>query len=141
MNTTINKFAPAGSYLSLIGQFPLRPIRNEREYKAAKSVMERLAVRGEENLDTGERDYLDGLDEFILAYDRDAWTDRPRRGTPRQRLRSLVTDSTTTPRELEKILHCGHSLVSMLLSGKRELSKDNIRALAKHFKLSADYFL
>jgi antitoxin component HigA of HigAB toxin-antitoxin module len=103
--------------------------------------MERLAIRGESGLDRGERDYLDGLDEFISAYDKRALSDRPRRGTPRQRLRSLMEDSGTTPRNLEKILRCGHSLVSLVLSGKRELSKDNIRALAKHFKLSADYFL
>src|SRR5277367_65844 len=108
MNTTISRFAPAGSYLRLIEEFPLRPIRNEREYKAARAVMERLAVRGEEGLDQGERDYLDGLDEFISTYDQNAWTDRPRRGTPRQRLRSLMEDSATTPRDLEKILHCGH---------------------------------
>jgi HTH-type transcriptional regulator / antitoxin HigA len=141
MSTTISRFAPTGSYLRLIGEFPLRPIRNEREYKAARALMEQLVVRGEEGLDQGERDYLDGLDEFLSTYDQNAWTDRPRRGTPRQRLRSLMEDSATTPRDLQKILHCGHSLVSLVLGGKRELSKDNIRALAKHFKLSADYFL
>lgn len=141
MSTTTHEFAPPDSYLKLVRKFPLRPIRNEREYKAAAAVMERLAVRGENDLDEGERDYLDGLDEFISAYDQKAWTDRPRRGTPRQRLRSLVDDTGTAPRELAKILRCGHSLVSLLLSGKRELSKDNVRALARHFKLSADYFL
>jgi HTH-type transcriptional regulator / antitoxin HigA len=141
MSTTISRFAPTSSYLRLIEEFPLRPIRNEREYKAARAVMERLAVRGEKSLDQGERDYLDGLDEFISTYDQNAWNDRPRRGTPRQRLRSLMEDSATTPRDLEKILHCGHSLVSLVLGGKRELSKDNIRALAKHFRLSADFFL
>jgi HTH-type transcriptional regulator/antitoxin HigA len=135
------KFTPTDSYLKLIHEFPLRPIRNDDEYKAATAVMERLAVRGEDGLDSGERDYLDGLDEFISTFDQKALTGRPRRGTPRQRLRSLMEDTTTTPGELEKIFHCGHSLISLVLSGKRELSKDNIRALAKHFKLSADYFL
>jgi HTH-type transcriptional regulator/antitoxin HigA len=141
MSIATSKYAPSSGYLKLIGEFPLRPIRSEREYKAARAVMERLAVRGEQGLDQGEMDYLEGLDEFIAAYDQKALTDRPRHGTPRQRLRSLLDDSATTPRDLEKILHCSHSLVSLLLSGKRELSKDNIRALAKHFKLSADYFL
>jgi len=103
--------------------------------------MERLAIRVENALDPGERDYLDGLDEFISAYDQTALIDRPRRGTPRQRLRSLIEDTGATPRDLQRILRCGHSLVSLVLSGKRELSKDNVRALAKHFKLSADYFL
>jgi HTH-type transcriptional regulator/antitoxin HigA len=141
MSTTASRFAPMDSYLNLVREFPLRPIRNDVEYKAATAVMERLAIRGENGLDAGERDYLDGLDEFISAYDQRALIDRPRRGTPRQRLRSLMDDTATTPRNLEKILRCGHSLVSLVLSGKRELSKDNIRALAKHFKLSADYFL
>jgi antitoxin component HigA of HigAB toxin-antitoxin module len=139
--TTSNKTALADSYLKLIHEFPLRPIRNDGEYKAATRVMERLAIRGEDELDPGERDYLDGLDEFISSYDRKTQSDRLRRGTPRSRLRSLIKDTATTPRDLEKILECGHSLVSLVLSGKRELSKDNIRALAKHFKLSADYFL
>jgi antitoxin component HigA of HigAB toxin-antitoxin module len=141
MSTATSKFAPMGSYLRLVGEFPLRPIRDDVEYKAATAVMERLAIRGEDGLDRGERDYLDGLDEFISAYDKRVLIDRPRRGTPRQRLRSLIEDTDTTPRDLEKILRCGHSLISLVLSGKRELSKDNIRALAKHFKLSADYFL
>jgi len=141
MKTAISKFAPPGSYLKLIGEFPLRPLRNETEYKAAKAVMERLALRGENGLDDGERDYLDGLDEFISIYDQGALADRPRRGTPWQRLQSLMEDSATTTEDLEKILRCSRSLVSLTLSGKRELSKDNIRALAKHFKLGADYFL
>lgn len=103
--------------------------------------MERLVVRGEDDLDSGERDYLDGLDQFIALYDRSVLADRPLRGTPRSRLRSLMDDTGTTQRDLEKILRCGHSLVSLVLGGKRERSKDNIRALARHFKLSADYFL
>jgi len=135
------KFAPTDSYLKLIRQFPLRPIRNDAEYKAATVIMEQLAIRGEDDLDPGQRDYLDGLDEFISAFDRKALADRPRRGSPRQRLRSLMHDTATTPRDLEKILRCGHSLVSLMLSGKRAMSKENIKALATHFKLSADYFL
>ena len=141
MSVLTTRFTPSASYLKLIAKFPLRPIRSEAEYKAALAVMERLAIRGEDDIDEGERDYLDALDEFISAHDQNTWTDRAHRGSPRQRLRSLLKDSATTPADLQKILRCSHSLVSLLLSGKRELSKDNIRALAKHFKLSADYFL
>ncbi|MGD0390230.1 MAG: helix-turn-helix domain-containing protein [Tepidisphaeraceae bacterium] len=141
MSLATSKFAPTDGYLRLVRQFPLRPIRNEGEYKAATALMERLAIQGENGLDPGERDYLDGLDEFISAYDQRALVDRPRRGTPRQRLRSLMEDTGVTPRDLQRILRCGHSLVSLVLSGKRELSKNNIRALARHFKLGADYFL
>ena len=44
--------------------------------------MERLAIRGEDSLDSGERDYLDGLDQFITTYDQQALSNHPRRGTP-----------------------------------------------------------
>lgn len=141
MSRAAVKFAPATSYLRLIHELPLRPIRSDPEYRKAIAIMQRLALLGEEGLDAGQRDYLDGLDEFIRAYDQKMLTDRPRRGTPRQRLQSLMRDSATSRQDLERLLHCGHSLVSLMLSGKRELSKDNIRALANHFKLSADYFL
>jgi HTH-type transcriptional regulator/antitoxin HigA len=141
MTTLTSKFVPTDSYLKLICEYPLRPLRSDAEYKAATAVMERLAIRGEDALDEGERDYLDGLDQFISSYDQKALASRPRRGTPRRRLQGLMEDTATTPRDLEKILHCGHSLVSLLLNGNRQLSKDNVLALAKHFKLSADYFL
>jgi antitoxin component HigA of HigAB toxin-antitoxin module len=52
-----------------------------------------------------------------------------------------MQDTATTPRAMEKILRCSHSLVSLMLSGKRAMSKENIKALAGHFRLSADYFL
>lgn len=141
MSATASKFVPTHSYLRLVREFALRPIRNDREYKAATVVMERLAIRGEDHLDAGERDYLDALDEFISSYDRNALAGRPLRGTPGRRLRSLMEDAAITPRDLERILGCGHSLVSLVLGGKRQLSKNNIRTLAKHFRLSADYFL
>jgi HTH-type transcriptional regulator/antitoxin HigA len=141
MTVATTKFAPTGSYLKLVRRFPLRPIRSEEEYKAATAVMEELALRGEDNLDPGQRDYLDALDEFIASHDRKALAVRPRRGTPGQRMRSIMNDSGTTAKEMEAILSCSRSLVSLILSGKRELSKDNIRALANYFKLSADYFL
>lgn len=103
--------------------------------------MERLAIRGEDNLDEGERDYLDGLDQFISTCGQKTAMSAPRGRSPRQRLRSLMEDTAMPSRDLHKILRCSHSLISLVLSGKRELSKDNVRALAKHFRLSANYFL
>ena len=141
MTAAISHFVPAPSYLKLVRAFPLRPIRSDREYKAATAVMTHLVVRGEDDLDSGERDYLDALDAFISIYDNADRAPRRLRGTPQQRLRSLMEDSATTRHDLAKLLHCSDSLVSLILSGRRELSKENIRTLAGHFKLSADYFL
>lgn len=135
------RFAATDAYMELVRQFPLRPIRRESDYKAALQVMRQLAVIDESQLDAGQRDYLDALDEFISAYDRQSGALRVRRGPMHMRLKHLLQDSGKSPSDLEKILRCGRTLVSLLLNGKRELSKENIRSLSRYFKLSADYFL
>ena len=43
--------------------------------------------------------------------------------------------------KLAKLLGRSQPLVSLLLSGKRDLSKENVKKLAAHFKLDAGYFL
>ncbi len=134
------KFKVADSYLALIHQFPLDPIRNDDEYGAATSVMEQLAVRGEDDLDDGERDYLDALDEFVSAYDR-IHVDLDDNSTPLERLKYILAQSETSPAAMKQILGCSQSLVSMIVNGDRELSKENIRVLAAHFCLDAGYFL
>ena len=139
--TKTKKIVVADSYLKLIRQFPLRPLRNGSDYEAAIAVAEKLYVRGEDDLDAGERDYLDGLDEFIAAYDHKHFSLGADDPTPLQRLKYVLSESGTTPTALREILDCSQPLVSMILSGDRELSKDNIRALARHFKVDAGLFL
>ena len=128
------------SYLKLVMEFPLRPIKSAVEYDQATAVMEKLAVAGEKNLDKGQLDYLDALDQFIMLYDQEHFSFPPDKRSPLERLNYIVTESRTTPAKLQKILNCSQSLVSMILSGSRELSKDNIKALAAHFKLDPGYF-
>lgn len=128
------------SYLKLIHRFPLRMIRNEREYDSAIKVLEELALRGEDDLNEGERDYLDALDELLSLYDQRHFSLGADKRTSLQRLRYLLEQSGTTAGKLKQILDCSQSLVSMILSGQRELSKDNIARLAAHFKLNAGHF-
>jgi antitoxin component HigA of HigAB toxin-antitoxin module len=141
MSLKTKSSAVADSYLKLIMQFPLKPIASHTEYDRAIAVMEKLAVMGEENLDQGQHDYLDGLCEFIMLYDRKHFAFPPDTRTPLQRLKYLLTESETTPAKLQKILGCSQPLVSMILNGSRELSKENIKALAAHFHMQAGYFL
>jgi HTH-type transcriptional regulator / antitoxin HigA len=128
------------SYLELIHRFPLRIIRDEREYGAAVKLMEELALRGENDLNAGERDYLDTLDELISLYDRRHYSLGQDRKTPLQRLHYLLDQTETTPGMLRQILGCSQSLVSMIVNGERELSKENITKLAGHFKVNVGYF-
>src|SRR5437879_2542869 len=62
-------------YLAMIHSFPLRPLRSEREYDAALSVLNSLAVRPEGSLDPGEQDYFDTLTMLVEAYDQEHYHD------------------------------------------------------------------
>jgi len=58
------------NYFALVKRFPLRPIRNAREYDAAVELMNTLAVRDEGMLDPGQQDYLDTLTLLVESYDK-----------------------------------------------------------------------
>jgi HTH-type transcriptional regulator/antitoxin HigA len=127
-------------YLELVLRYPLRPIRGERDYDTAVAMASELAVREEKDLDRGERDYLDALDVFIAEYDRRHHVlDLPGR-TPIQILRHLMEEAEMSVSDLGRILG-SQPAASMVLQGKRELSKGHIRKLADHFKVRGDLFL
>lgn len=131
----------APSYLALLKRFPLRPIRSESDYDAASAVLDRLVVRDENTLDEGETDYLEMLELLIEDYDERHFQPRPDKRTPGQRLKELMHQTSMTPVDLRSLLEVSQPLVSLILSGKRELSKANIKRLAEHFRLDAGYFL
>jgi antitoxin component HigA of HigAB toxin-antitoxin module len=81
------------------------------------------------------------LSELIDAYDRANHPMPRRRGTAHQRLLALVESSHTTPSKLQKILALSQPQVSLILAGKRGLSKTSALRLARHFNLGTDYFL
>jgi len=81
------------------------------------------------------------LDDLIEAYDEQRWPMPPDRRTPLQRLKALMHDHGLKPTDLQTILGCSQTLVSLILSGKRELSKANIAKLAGRFGVDGGYFL
>jgi HTH-type transcriptional regulator/antitoxin HigA len=128
------------SYLQLIKRFPLRPLRNDADAKRAGDVLAKLASRGEGKLDAGERDYLDALTLIVQAYEERQQPVPPDRRTPLQRLKYLMNEAKMKPVQLGELVG-GRAQASLILNGKRELSKANIRALSDHFGLDAGYFL
>src|SRR5687767_11826230 len=56
-------------FRALAEEFPLRPIRSRAEYDRAGSIIDRLAVKGEDDLDAGEADYLHTLSMLVSEYD------------------------------------------------------------------------
>src|ERR1035437_591155 len=56
------------SYLELVKQFPLIPIKSEAHYDEAVSFLKKLAIRDEGDLGEGESSYLEALTLFVEDY-------------------------------------------------------------------------
>jgi antitoxin component HigA of HigAB toxin-antitoxin module len=67
MRDTKNKLPP--SYFALVKEYPLVPIKTERQYDAAVAFLQKLAIRDENTLDRGEQAYLETLTHFVGDYE------------------------------------------------------------------------
>jgi len=127
------------SYLTLMAEFPLRPIRSGTEYERATKIIHRLALR-EGKLDNGEEAYLEVLEALLERYDTQHFPmdeDVP----PTRVLRMLVEQAGMSVTELGALLG-SKGAASELLSGKRkEPSKAQIARLCARFKVDASLFL
>ncbi len=128
------------AYLALIGNFPLRPLRSERDYNAALAILDTLAVRPEGSLDPGEQDYLDTLTMLVEAYDREQHDFASEHPDPLTMLKYVMHESGMTQADLGRLLG-NRALASLILNAHRQLSKSHIRKLASHFKVSPALFL
>jgi len=127
------------SYAKLLREWPLRAIKSESDYETAGKVLDRLVVQ--RHLDPGQRDYLGALELLIEAYDNEHFPDILDERPPHMRLKQLMQSSDTSPAQLQRILGASQTLVSLMLHGKRELSKRTISKLAEHFRIDPGYFL
>jgi HTH-type transcriptional regulator / antitoxin HigA len=128
------------SYLDLMGEFPLRPIRNDTEYERAARIVHRLAMR-EGKLGAGEEAYLEVLEAVVERYDREHNAINPDDVSPTRALRMLVEQAGMSVTELGELLG-SKGAASELLSGKRkEPSKTQIAKLSSRFKVDAGVFL
>ena len=128
------------SYLRLMAEFPLRPIRNGAEYTRAAKIVHRLAMR-EGNLDKGEDAYLEVLEGLVERYDIEHHSMNTDDVSPTRALRTLVEQAGMSVTELGELLG-SKGAASELLSGKRkEPSKAQIARLCARFKVDASAFL
>src|SRR5713101_2123788 len=91
---------PDPAYLALIEAFPLRPLRSERDYDAAVTVLDTLAVRSEGSLGPGEQDYLDTLTMLVEAYDQEHYEIETEHGDPLTLLKYMMKESRMTQEDL-----------------------------------------
>ena len=126
-------------YLSLVRQFPLRPIRSKRELDRAMKIAGHLATYDEGTLSRGEQDYLDALTVFIEDYQRRHPMDLPEI-TPLTMLRHLMEQHNMNVTELGRVIG-SQSNASLILSGKRAISMRVMRLLSRHFGVPPGVFL
>ena len=119
------------SYMKLIRQFPLRPIRDKRDYAAAAKMIDVLAVQGEEDLDQGEQDYLAVLSDLIEAYDDEHHVIPPDTRPPHEKLGALMKENGMSQAELSALLNVVRSLASLILSGKRKITISHAKKLGE----------
>ena len=128
------------SYLALMGEFPLRPIRSRSECDRAAAIIHRLALL-EGALDAGEEEYLEVLESVVERYDREHYPMSAADVSPTQLLRMLVEQTGMSVTQLGELLG-SKGAASELLSGKRpEPSKAQVAKLCARFKVDASAFL
>ncbi|MFB3890576.1 MAG: type II toxin-antitoxin system HigA family antitoxin [Phycisphaerae bacterium] len=124
-------------YTGLIGVFPLRPLHDEIDLANATVIVDAMAGH---DLTRDQEDYLDVLSDLVRRYEDEHHPLPPDRSTPLARLRYLMEQAGMTASDLGRLLG-NRGLGSVLLAGRRQLSKRHIVKLARHFKISTDYFL
>ena len=127
------------SYLDMIRAFPLCDIRTDEQSSAACAVLERWFGRAD--LDEGESDYVRTLSTLVADYEARVHPYQNPSRSISEKLRGLMEEAKLTQTHVARIAGIDQSLVSLILSGKRELSKPSIRRLAAHFRLNAGFFL
>ena len=138
MSTRTHNYPVKGSYLEMVvKRFPLRPIRNEQEYDDATAVAQDLFLR---KLDAGEQEYLDALTTFISAYEDKHYDFDTSGKSPLDILRHLMDANEMKPADLAGIIG-SQPAASMILTGRRSISKTQAKRLAERFHVDAGLFL
>ena len=109
----------------------IRPIRTEKDYRAAVSRIDELVVRP----DAETNDELELLTILVAAYEAEHVPDEPM--DPIDYLKASMENRGLTQADLARLLGSS-SRAAEVLGGKRDLSKAMIRALAEEWGLDAN---
>jgi HTH-type transcriptional regulator/antitoxin HigA len=123
-------------YLELVKRFPLRPIRTEREANQAIRLVDGLLER---RLSRAEADYLEVLSDLLERYE-DETVEFPE--LPRHLLLAeMMRFHGINQVQLSARTGIPISSLSEILSGKRDISKQNVKTLSRFFAISSDLLL
>ncbi len=114
-------------------------IETEEENEKALSIVERLMDKGENNL-SPEEDRLFKLLVRLIEDFEDKEYPMGDFATPLDTLKSLIFEHELKQADLVDVFG-SQSIVSEVLSGKRGISVNNAKRLAKRFNLPVDLFI
>ena len=124
-------------YLDLVREFPLRPLRSEADLDAAVAMIDRLSDR--EELAPEEDDYLEVLATLVETYETEHEPEPV--VSAADMLRHLIAAKGVTQAKVAGATGVNESTLSEILSGKREVSRKVMRALADYFCVDPAVFL
>lgn len=123
------------AYIELLKTFPPRPITSEEDFLATQKVINHLIDKGE--LTPDEEDYLDVLGTLVYEYEEEHDTIPDIYGV--ELLSALMTEFSLQQKELIPIFET-ESILSEVLSRKRQLTVNHIHKLAEFFHISPAAF-
>lgn len=127
-------------YKALIDHFPLVPIKNDGHLDKAHEVAQTLILRGSD-IASDELEYLEVLLDEIGKYESKHHALNLEAMAPNELLKSFMSDHGLKQVDLQAILSVSSGVMSELVSGKRELTKEHCVKLGHHFKVTPALFL
>ena len=119
-----------------VRRFPSRPIRTDAELDRAIVAIDELIARPE--LAPGERDDLDVLGALVAEYEAAAHPLPPLPDAAM--LRYLMEMHGLGPVQLAEATGIAVATLSEVLSGRRDLGREDIGTLARYFRVSPGAF-
>ena len=121
----------------ITGLYDLRPIHTKKEHEAALKALKTIMRVPNRNSD--QNDYIKQLANTIADYEAQKYRDQIEHD-PVGNLKYLTEQHNMSSSDLGRLLG-NRSLGSLILNGHRNLSKEHIRKLSKHFHVNPSVFL
>lgn len=127
-------------YKILIERFPLVPIKTDAHLDEAHEVAQSLMLRCQP-LAADEGEYLEVLLDEIAKYESKHHALKLADLAPHEILQSFMKDHSLKQVALQDVLGVSSGVMSELVSGKRELTKEHCVKLGQYFKVTPALFL
>jgi antitoxin component HigA of HigAB toxin-antitoxin module len=126
-------------YMELFDEFPVRPIRNDKELEVAGRIMDRLAIRNEAELTRDEQDYLYTITLLVEAYEDAHHRIDTSKLTPAEITKFLMEQRDMSAADLAKVLG-SKAAASYVINGTRNPSRMQCVLLGRHFHVEPSLF-